>query len=360
MSPPRNDVAPGTGRGRLDNKASGGLAELISILTARPKHPTLRDAFQVGEAVALFLYDGDVTKWRQSRRDPNYLALSSASNLPISKAELYRSLRVFELGTQYPTFVSDDALTLSHFLSVLSLRPDEQVGLLRLAREQSWSVRQLRAVVSKKVEGSDAVPSGTGRPRVPAVVKTLRGPLASDAAFDGIETLLAVDEVTAKQLMEVCRKTRVALDRIEDTLRIAGAVGRHQRVMVIDESGAFTARAQKELRKYVRSVRVAHSCEQALQRIDAQIACVAISLHLPDGCALQLSGSLKARYPQLRCVYTTRVPRSELAQELRSAFPLVTLTSGLRLLATVVLDALDDRHRTSGVAQKAPQTSDAI
>jgi CheY-like chemotaxis protein len=219
---------------------------------------------------------------------------------------------------------------------VLSLGEVEQHRLLTLSVQNRWTVRQLRRMVEKL----GTAPTNTGRPRTPAALKTLMGALAQPHAFDGMETLIALKKSAVGPVLEICQRTREALGQVERFLQ-AGRAGEQARILVVDGDRAFMTRAQKELKKYVRSVRVARSCEEARKRIDAQISCAVIELDLDDGYGPHLASELKRRYPDIHCVLMTAKNASGIDDGVSSTLPLVLKSSGLREVVVAVLFALN-------------------
>jgi ActR/RegA family two-component response regulator len=175
---------------------------------------------------------------------------------------------------------------------------------------------------------------------VPAILKTLQGPLASNEAFEDLEALLAVDRGTAKELMEICQRTKNAMVQIERLLLSADRAGQQARVLVVDGDQTFAMRARRELQKHVKSVWLANSCSEALVRIDGNVSCAAINVALPDGSGIELSAALRRRYPRLACVFTVGAEASAPSAVIDGRDIVVPRTSGLRHLSVAVLKAL--------------------
>jgi CheY-like chemotaxis protein len=320
----------------MGRSGSAPVEVLLKELAGLTDQHRLDVVFATGQAVVARLYGGDAEAWRhRARGDSSYRRLEQHPALPIKASELYRALRIFEIIERQPLLLNG-SLTVSHFLCVLSLPGTAQDRLLHNAKERGWTVRELR----RELGDIDIHGAITGRPRVPAALKTLQGPLASLSAFDDVDSLIAVDRDTAKALLEVCHRTREAMLRVESILSNAHRAGECARVLVVDAVQGFTMRARRELQKHVRSVWIAHSCSQALVRVDANVSCAAINVELPDGSGVELSRRLRRQYPDLACVFTASEGVS-LPEALRGdGAPIVPRTSGLRHLSIAVLKAL--------------------
>src|SRR5262249_39950078 len=93
------------------------LEEVVANLRSLRSRRGLQAVHQIGKLVIDSLYGGDIRKWQdRPKSDPDYVRLETHPGLPISSSGLYRSLRVFELGTQYPALLRSTVLTLSHVL----------------------------------------------------------------------------------------------------------------------------------------------------------------------------------------------------------------------------------------------------
>jgi CheY-like chemotaxis protein len=319
---------------------NGGTDELDNLLRALQGHrdqSRLEAAYGTGALIVQALYDGHIDRWRhRARRDSLYAKLENHPSLPFGSAELYRSLRIFELGVRHPDLIATEFLTLSHFLAVMSLDMADQARFLTAACQFKWTVRQLRHAVSQ----APASGSWTGRPRTPPVLKTLR-PLAAENAFEGVDDLIALDRNTATDVLNICRRAREMLERVESVLLTSSIAAQTARILVVDSNQAFTARARRELRKHVRSVRLAHSFAQALLQADEHVACAAINVQLDDGSGVELSNQLLSSFPSLQVVFLTSVRPHLLPVEAKAAHPIIPKTSGLRPLTVAILAALN-------------------
>ncbi len=331
----QNERSAGTD-GEEDQAEATNVEHLVEQLNNVGNLGGLRGTYTVGSLIVRQLFHGDEAAILSARGNAAYARLKCHPRLSIGPADLYRALRLFSFGRRNPEVLDIPFLTVSHFLVVIGLHQDEQVRFLRTASEHSWTVRELR----RRVAASDIAPSRTGRPRVPPILKTLKGPLATPEAFDGIEGLTTLDLATASNLLEVCARIRASMDQAIAALKMAGQLGRQARIMIVDSDPMFASRAKRLLRHHVRSVRIAHTSSQAVLRVDRQISCAVINLHLSDGCGYELSRRLLEAVPQLDCVFVSSTKRSELPESLRHVQPLVMKTSGLRDLAAAILSAI--------------------
>jgi len=215
----------------MGRSASDTVEVLARELTSLTDQHRLDVVYETARTVIAHLYAGDTGAWRRRQRgDSSYRRLEQHSALPIKASELYRALRIFEIIQRQPGLLNG-GLTVSHFLCVLSLPPGaSQDRLLLDAKVGCWTVRELRS----KLDDVNSHGAVTGRPRVPAALKTLQGPLSSLGAFDDVDSLLAVDRDTARALLEVCHRTRDAMARVESILSSASRAGERARVLVVD------------------------------------------------------------------------------------------------------------------------------
>jgi len=70
---------------------------------------------------------------------------------PDERKRLQACLRAFTLGRRNPDLLAFGDLTVSHVLAVASLEDEQQAKLLRAARDEQLTVRQLRTAVSAHV-----------------------------------------------------------------------------------------------------------------------------------------------------------------------------------------------------------------
>jgi CheY-like chemotaxis protein len=311
--------------------------EIVLTLRDCRDQKRLETVYRTGKLVVEVLFGGDVQGWRnRTKGEPSYLWLEAHPNLPISQAELYRSLRVYELCERISHVLTSKLLTLSHVMAVLSLGPEVQQKLLLTAETLEWTVRRLR----REVESIPVPPPSTGRPRNPQVIRTLRGALASEHAFDGSDALLGLDRRSARTLLEVCTRAQAELKGVERLLKHAASDRPRARVLLVDGSPGFAYRAQQQLRRHGCAVRLAHSAAEALAQIQPDTLCAVIELFLPDGCGVELSMRLKQEHAQLRCIFVTSQRKDLLPEVLRDVEPLVYKSSGLSPLRVALAKTL--------------------
>jgi len=109
---------------------------------------------------------------------------------------------------------------------------------------------------------------------------------------------------------------------------------------VVDSTKAFALRARQILRRHGCAVRVASTCAEALERLDAITGCAIIDLVLPDGEGIELSEQLRQKKPDIRCIYVTDMSPSALPVNARNVSPLVHKASGLLPLKAELTKAL--------------------
>jgi CheY-like chemotaxis protein len=255
-------------------------------------------AYRLGSVVSEFLSDHPEIRGAHEL----WAALGEGPGLQVSRTDLIRALRVFELGRRHPHLLEFSDLTPSHLFTVTSLAAPEQVRLLHQARERRMTVRQLRQAVG---HASRAV---TGRPKTPPVIRTLRALFASPGAFDGVDSLLALEPARAAELLSTCERVRDEIERVATALQYAAFEHRPRRVLFVDGNPKFSRRAQRILKKSSYLITVANSAAEALHRLDPRMVCAIIELSLPDGSGYELAHELTRRQPALRCVFMTSHP----------------------------------------------------
>ncbi len=260
-------------------------------------------AFQAGRLFLENFSSGEVTSIgdrRELRHFCRDLALGTSTN----PHAIYRAVRVYEICSQLPEIVQNNALSVSHVVAVLPIEPDRQLSYLKTASANGWSVRYLRRII----EESATVQAATGRPRVPPVLRTLRQVLGDDRSFEGLDALSTVDSDMAKGLLEICRKARGQIDRAEERLECAATGRSCARVLLVDGDRAFTRRTRRKLEHLTKMIRVEHSCEGALDRPASDTVCAIIALDLPDGSGLRLAQRLSESVPELQFIFLASSP----------------------------------------------------
>lgn len=291
---------------------------------------------QVGEVIVRTLY-GSIERWRsRSRDDRAYARLRSCRGLPMSTAELYRSVRIYEICQRLPE-LAQSKLSLSHVLVVLSLPPDQQQTFLRRAEREHWTVRRLRKAVSSAGDPSPA----TGRPRTAPIMKTLEQALSAESAFDGTESLLGLGAKEAKALLEICTRAQEGLHRAEEQLRQVVSRPARPRVVVIDSARTFALRAQNQLRQQGCHVRIAASASSARSIVDETTDCIVVDPSLVDGSGISLARELRRTFPLLGCVFV--VDRSAMPTTDAAEIECVAKESGLTALRVAVTRAAQPR-----------------
>ena len=323
--------------------------KLASELESLREQDRLGAVYRAGELVAEALFGGEPSA-RQSRRrgkgDSLFRKLEDYPDLdlPISRAELYRAVRVYELCRRVPSVLTSKVLTLSHVVAVLSVPPEQQAELLEQADNFEWKVRDLHRAVEK----SGAPPAVTGRPRTPTVLKTLGRALAPRDAFEGIDALLGLERQVARELLDVCRRAQTELKRAEKALELAASDRPKVRLLIVDASKAFALRAQQQLRQFGYAVRVARSCAEATECLDPLVRCVIIDLFLPDGNGTELARQLERDHPHIPYIFVTSRQRPTLSAELQNVTPLVYKgSSGLLPLRAALANTLTGAERKS-------------
>ena len=333
-------------QGKAADALAVGIERVLQCLGPFREQHRLKVAYRTGKLVVDTLYGGDAQAWRQRPAgDSLYPRLERHPALPITPAELYRSLRVFDICEQNPTLLESESLSLSHVLAVLSLDSASQGRLLKLAEAEKWTVRKVREMVEREY----AVLPSTGRPRTSPILRTLTRELASEHAFEGTDSLLALDRRTATKLLSICGRAQRELNRVERTLKYVASEQQRIRLLVVDGNETFAFRAQRQLRHHARVIRVAHSCTEALAQVDAQTVCAVIELFLPDGCGLELSRALVRRHPGLRCIFLTARQRAALPVRFQGVEPLVVKTSGLHPLRAAIAKVLAPQGHATDV-----------
>lgn len=312
------------------------LADLTAALRGIRKLDRLVTAVQTGKLIIDSLFGGDLHRWRARARADTYTTLESHAELPMSAADLYRSVRAYELCERFPWLLTSKLFTLSHVTELFVLDETTQAALLSEARERRWTVRRLR----KAVHQATVARSSTGRPRTSQALKTVTRLLNADSAFDGMDSLLSLDPSTAQRLLASCERARKELERAEELLNGVAArrKGPRAQILLVDPDPVFVTRAQSHLRRQRYAVRTATTCKEALGTLEPRTRCAVIAMALPDGSGVDLSTQMRAALPSLHCVLTT--VRHHGAFEIRECPPVVRKTSGLLELRIELAKAL--------------------
>ncbi len=142
---------------------------------------TMELTLKVGAVIIEDLYGGSLKAWRKRGRKCHSLrALANQPDLPMSAASIYRSVAIYELVTRARGIETFSRLGVGHFRAVLAVSTDEQLGYLRTAHEQAWTVSELEHRTRPNVQ-AEGRPRGGRRPLHP-VFRALR---TAARALDG-------------------------------------------------------------------------------------------------------------------------------------------------------------------------------
>lgn len=107
---------------------------------------TIDLALRVGLLVVETFYGGDVGRWRKRKQhDPSLRRLAARGDLPVSVAQLYRCVAIYEISSDIPAFSTWKYLSVSHVRAVLGLPREAQRRLLAEAEHERWTVLRIEA-----------------------------------------------------------------------------------------------------------------------------------------------------------------------------------------------------------------------
>jgi hypothetical protein len=197
-----------------------------------------------------------------------------------------------------------------------------------MVEEEGLGVRELQREIAKL-----AAPALTGRPKSQPILRTLRL-LASERAYEGMDTLVAIDGATAADYILACdlgvARLLVTKERLMQAAAAAAAV--LLRVLVVDPAPAFGVQVKRQFGAEGWVIQTARSGAEALARMDPRTNCAVVNPLLPDGCGREWYMKLCEARPGLQCIYLTDLSRDLLPASLRDLDPLVRKSSGQALL----------------------------
>jgi hypothetical protein len=252
------------------------------------------------------------------------------------RSAVYRALRVFDVCESNPAILECRNLTVSHVVAVLRLNREMQSQLLSEADGKHWTVRQLKDAVDE-IAGRQP---RTGRPKASGVTKTLRALARTESAFEGIDSLLVLDQKSAAELLAICRLARESIQRAEQALKRASLGHSRLGVLLVEPDRTFALRAQRQLRGQSSMIRIVTTAAEAPKALAADTVCAIINLSLPDGSAIALADRLRELRPQIQVIFMSSRRANVLPAELRDVRPLIEKTSGLHLLKVALAKAL--------------------
>lgn len=199
----------------------------VELAVGRIMENTAENAEQrqlaIGEAVVDSLYGGSLDCWRRDT-DPQgpFRQLGRHPKLPITSAELYRSVGVYEVMVRYDARNRWPGLSTSHFRCVIGIEPRLQMELLDTAAAKKWAVARMTREASRvRMTHREK----RGRPATPKAVRVLRQleELVQMVSDEGSHSRLIAEcsparlrelQETIGRLQEVCVQLRSAIDRM--------------------------------------------------------------------------------------------------------------------------------------------------
>jgi CheY-like chemotaxis protein len=311
------------------------VGKLLCQLREIGKGSPLQIDYRIGELVIHALYGGSLDSWRaREPSDPLVSRLREHPELPIPRARLARSQRIYEFCQRLPAVLTS-GLALSHVVSLLSVSEPVQEefldSLLAERKAKPCSVRNVRKAV---IEQRGAPFSG-GCPRSSPAFKTLKA-LGKNGAFDGANALCALPELKRTELCALVRSAQKNLEEVEQILESAPTTSAWEGlpVLLVDANPNFVKRAKRQLRELGCEVRVASSGRQAIARHTTATPCALIALSLPDTPVVKLVTELRRKNPGVYCIVMIdgagHCPA--MLAELKNTAVLVHKDSGLREL----------------------------
>jgi hypothetical protein len=205
---------------------------VVRHLNAIGKDATFDFACRVGKVVIDAFYAGEIDSWRvrDANKQPSFRKLSRHPELPMSAAALYRSVCIYEICDRLGIRCWKN-LSTSHLRLVIPLPPADQERVLRLAQDNSWSVRRLdEEVATMRAPNARSAVDRGGRRRAGHLGKAMRSVENCSCALE--ELLCAPDDASAKSaperisraivlLRETARRCRVMEERLVEIAREA-------------------------------------------------------------------------------------------------------------------------------------------
>lgn len=183
----------------------------------------LQAALTIGRIVVEEIYDGDITSWRErGPKDTSLRQLAADPRLTISASALFRALGIYELKLRFAEHPMWNILTTCHLRAVLGLPASEQVRLLDLATEGSWTAQALESAAALSRENHKT--SRGGRPRKLQLVRAIES--AERALVDDqaeIVSVAAVVELPAAQRGDLLRRLLLLRERCDALAAALGA-----------------------------------------------------------------------------------------------------------------------------------------
>lgn len=192
---------------------------VIASIRAFINQASLVTALGIGKLIIDEFYAGNLNLWRKrGSKDTSLRKLARHEKLPISASCLYRSIAIYELFERLDGKKRWSRLGATHFRAVLALCEEEQVRMLDNAQGKAWSTKRLEEEVMK----SRKITNGIGRPRLPALVKSLRciqtSIRNSESAFNNPQSIAELSLASVVLLREELAALRSKIESYENKL----------------------------------------------------------------------------------------------------------------------------------------------
>jgi hypothetical protein len=158
---------------QLSNPGSAGdpYDEIALELRRVSAQAALELSMEISALLTRRLFGGDPRAWRRRSGASSLRRLAARPDVPFSTASLYRALATHELVLELGGLEACGGLCASHFHKVMGLAHERRVELLRRARIEGWTPRELAGNVEVvRAPGERR----RGRPRSPVILRELR------------------------------------------------------------------------------------------------------------------------------------------------------------------------------------------
>jgi hypothetical protein len=181
----------------------------------------LQRSVAIGKVVVTLFFDGDVSRWRDQRRNKSrsIRRLASHPSCPFSRSALNQAVGVCAIVSMFPEVADYEHVGATHVAATLHVPVDKQRAWLRIAEQEQLSVRELKARLAEDLPGGQRNASPLKRAlnelgRLESTLEELMDletPLPADAwepILDRLRilqsTVLKVARARPSSIVEVC------------------------------------------------------------------------------------------------------------------------------------------------------------
>lgn len=205
---------------RLDPRSDALHRDPVERALADIRHiaraSALELALDVGEVVFHHIFRGDAAAVRKrGPKDASFRRLALHPELPLSAANLWRAVAIYELSLRIPGVTRSKHLGISHVRTLLGLPEDVQHRLVTQAEAETWSVARLEKEAAARRSGRG------GRHRKSELERTLDTlrklasiPTPRLASPSAVSALGSEDLEVALETLREIRARAVELERL--------------------------------------------------------------------------------------------------------------------------------------------------